>query len=76
MIPNKRKEEEKEKRVVNCFQNCTFTYDSQRKKKGEKEKEVVNCFQNCTFTYDSQQEREERERRKSCELLSKLYFYL
>ncbi len=41
--------------VVNCFQNCTFTYDSQHPQILIWWTNVVNCFQNCTFTYDSQQ---------------------
>ncbi len=37
---------------------------------------VVNCFQNCTFTYDSQHTEALEQQAYSCELLSKLYFYL
>ena len=37
---------------------------------------VVNCFQNCIFTYDSQQCKALPIPLDSCELLSKLYFYL
>ena len=40
--------------VVNCFQNCIFTYDSQRPIHRLITNFVVNCFQNCIFTYDSQ----------------------
>ena len=37
---------------------------------------VVNCFQNCIFTYDSQLQPMLVDQTYSCELLSKLYFYL
>ena len=62
--------------VVNCFQNCIFTYDSQLEKTIEQSTTVVNCFQNCIFTYDSQLTELEFKDERSCELLSKLYFYL
>ena len=113
--------------VVNCFQNCIFTYDSQhlivfynfrigcellsklyfylwfptytheRTRSIElwiafkivfllmipnlettvrANADVVNCFQNCIFTYDSQPSAIKSIATNSCELLSKLYFYL
>ncbi len=37
--------------------------------------EVVNCFQNCIFINYSQLEETDALLDRSCELLSKLYFY-
>ena len=62
--------------VVNCFQNCIFTYDSQRPIHRLITNFVVNCFQNCIFTYDSQPIWWLGFGRLRCELLSELYFYL
>ena len=62
--------------VVNCFQNCIFTYDSQQEKNKLLEVIVVNCFQNCIFTYDSQHKALNPTDYNGCELLSELYFYL
>ena len=55
MIPNNDWSDDKLRRVVNCFQNCIFTYDSQPPNWLSPTIAVVNCFQNCIFTYDSQQ---------------------
>ena len=62
--------------VVNCFQNCIFTYNSQLEMIKETERRVVNCFQNCIFTYNSQLGVPPFAAMSGCELLSKLYFYL
>ena len=62
--------------VVNCFQNCIFTYDSQLAFVRYCSKAVVNCFQNCIFTYDSQLFAKDIQHPQGCELLSELYFYL
>ena len=62
--------------VVNCFQNCIFTYDSQPPSFAESNWGVVNCFQNCIFTYDSQHLYSDYYQPACCELLSELYFYL
>ena len=40
--------------VVNCFQICNFTKDSQSFKNYNSRVRVVNCFQICNFTKDSQ----------------------
>ena len=40
--------------VVNCFQNCIFTWHSQFLYICNNDDEVVNCFQNCIFTWHSQ----------------------
>ena len=52
MIPNALRRKWKLHSVVNCFQNCIFTYMSNPI---HDNLTVVNCFQNCIFTYDSQQ---------------------
>ena len=76
MIPNMVQKMVSWTEVVNCFQNCIFTYDSQHHLKLHHVLKVVNCFQNCIFTYDSQQESDPFFYGVSCELLSELYFYL
>ena len=40
--------------VVNCFQNCIFTWHSQCLSPLLTASTVVNCFQNCIFTWHSQ----------------------
>ena len=40
--------------VVNCFQNCIFTWHSQLFYNSHEFITVVNCFQNCIFTWHSQ----------------------
>ncbi len=40
MIPNLANAKEIESAVVNCFQNCTFTYDSQPKQTADR---LPNC---------------------------------
>ena len=54
MIPNTKNYRPRTCLVVNCFQNCIFTYDSQLTFEYRFFSGVVNCFQNCIFTYDSQ----------------------
>ena len=60
--------------VVNCFQNCIFSDDSQVHVVIPASDLVVNCFQNCIFSDDSQVTVLKRISVLSCELLSKLYF--
>ncbi len=76
MILNKAQEKADMLAVVNCIQNCIFTYDSQLEFKAQINEDVVNCIQNCIFTYDSQPSITQRLNNLSCELHSKLYFYL
>ena len=44
--------------VVNCFQNCIFSDDSQAYLEKVLFQGVVNCFQNCIFSDDSQEIKE------------------
>ena len=76
MIPNWINISQPTKIVVNCFQNCIFTYDSQHVDWVNQRLLVVNCFQNCIFTYDSQHISIAIRTMTCCELLSELYFYL
>ena len=76
MIPNINENKDLIELVVNCFQNCIFTYDSQHLYSNKQAFLVVNCFQNCIFTYDSQRLAMDGKYDMSCELLSELYFYL
>ena len=76
MIPNISDITIQQAYVVNCFQNCIFTYDSQQSLKNILMNVVVNCFQNCIFTYDSQHNVLFIWNKYCCELLSELYFYL
>ena len=76
MIPNAEQLMKLAHNVVNCFQNCIFTYDSQLFIPMIFCICVVNCFQNCIFTYDSQLNIKTGVHITGCELLSELYFYL
>ena len=76
MIPNAVRLIHNELLVVNCFQNCIFTYDSQQFINTHKVKNSCEMLSKLYFYLWFPTGKENKNKHFSCELLSKLYFYL
>ena len=76
MIPNRIYLDRGYNTVVNCFQNCIFTYDSQLNLYLRREARCCELLSELYFYLWFPTKRSEDMRTASCELLSELYFYL
>ena len=76
MIPNPIKAQLKRDLVVNCFQNCIFTYDSQRKRIKKEWSSCCELLSELYFYLWFPTQKAIELLMKCCELLSELYFYL
>ena len=76
MIPNRKIRHQQTRSVVNCFQNCIFTYDSQHGTEDGIMDRGCELLSELYFYLWFPTSFKAASRIKGCELLSELYFYL